>query len=396
MKLWLSRAASLPLSITLSSCTITRRCRDVILPYLPRCRHLEISNVEAAVGIRIPAHYHFPDLETLHFRCTPIGSSVVDISVARESAPRLSEVLWEDGHRYIRSSYGAQRDLPSLPWAQLKRLTLGDGTAMRTSSASLLDCLAQCPMLEHADLNVVYQYTAPRVTVLLSSLLTLRLRAIPEDIGRNTILNYLNVPKLRELTLEGGQLNVPDLASFSQRSSFELETFQLRNVFIPLQSLIAALDLMSRSLKSLAIAHSKTFLTDSYVELLCRSLNRLYPRRLLKILREPLNTLLLRYSNFLVYLPDLIRIASPPWAPAWMVGWRLPLAVGPVQGDTAFKCPKVTHVEVDKNPWRIERGGLWLDLIVDMDIPASSGLEHDLEIIAGVYPLLYAWCRSFL
>lgn len=399
IRLWLSRAASLPLSISLDRCNIKQQLIDVLLQYLTRCRHLEIIDIEPWVEIHLHAHHHFRDLETLHFRCSPSGR-VVDISAALSSAPKLREVLWEDGRRYVQGSYGVQRALTYLPWPQLKRLILGDGTKMRASSAILLDCLAQCPILEHADLNVVYLDTVPRLPVLLSSLFTLRLNAMHEDPGRNMILNYLNVPNLRELTLEGGLLDVPDLVSFFQRSSFMLETLQLRNVFISLHSLIAALELICQSLKFLAIAHAKTVMTGTYLEVLTRFFDRLYPCRFLELSRQTLDFLVRKYPkirDLLYFLPDLICVALPPCAPAWMVGWRLPLAVGYTEEGTTLKSPRVTYMEVDnKILQRFGTSGLKLNLDVDMDVPVPLGLEYELEIIASVYPGLYAWGRFLL
>lgn len=54
-------------------------------------------------------------------------------------------------------------------------------------------------------------------------------------------------------------------------------------------------------------------------------------------------------------------------------------------------------MEVDnKILQRFGTSGLKLNLDVDMDVPVPLGLEYELEIIASVYPALYAWGRFLL
>ncbi|KAF8071943.1 hypothetical protein FPV67DRAFT_908899 [Lyophyllum atratum] len=377
LKRWISRATNSPLSISLDGCSMNHGILNVILPHLSRCRHLQMLNVKPGVPRRVSFRRNFIDLETLYVQS--FTGSVVDLSEALESAPKLYEVFWEDGLQY---GSGYPQSLPALPWPQLKRLTLGDGTGMWASPAILLDCLARCPSLEHADLSVMYLHpNTPRVPILLSSLVTLHLRASADYGDHLWILDYLKVPRLRHLTLRFGSLKAPDLASFVQRSSL-LETIQLRAIYVSYDSLIESLYLVAQSLKSSAFAHFKTMLKDSGSQrgLITPSSDEFYLREHFQALRN----ILCKHFKALQLLIFFLNLHWQPRPPLWLLRSLLPLIIECPWAHTTVKYLRVTHWEIPRYESRFD-----ID-ILDAIYPLSAATDLG-TVLKNVWATLYRW-----
>jgi hypothetical protein len=260
MGCWLSRSGSLPLSISIDGIAMKQSILDVLFRHSAHCRRLQLKSVQPCPGLRIPDG-HFLILEQLHLHGI-VQTGYFMSSFA--SAPKLYEVSWEDGPH----SDGPAPPL-SLPWAQLKRLTLGSNGIMFTSMEMLLDILTMCPLLEHTSIAFKgINFVPPRSQILLPHLSSLVLRAIHTSDNYTPIFIYLTTPCLRSLTcVFGTAWPARIFSSFINRSACTLENIFLRNLS-RLTQIAEYLQIVNCSVKCLTIYHSSCIITDELLDLL--------------------------------------------------------------------------------------------------------------------------------
>ena len=260
MGLWLSRSSPLPLSISVEGVAMKQSILDVLFYHSTRCRHLELKSIHCWSGLQIP-NGNFPILERLHVysivRQTRLVSSMFAV------APELHEVYWEDGSE---DSPGLRL---SLPWAQLKHLTLGAGKAMATSVGMLLDTLASCPLLEYINVTVRGIHgVPPRNHILLPNVSSLTLKALSLNDDYTPMFTYLTTPRLRELTCVFG-LAWPShvFLSFVNRSGCALDSVHLRQLG-HLTQIVEYLQILTSSVTCLSICDAAPIVTDEVLNML--------------------------------------------------------------------------------------------------------------------------------
>jgi hypothetical protein len=265
MGLWLSRSGSLPLSISIKSMVIKQSILDVLFHHSARCRRLQLKGIQFWSGLQIP-NGDFPILEQLY-----VQSHIVPFSSMFASAPQLHEVSWRD----VLSSDSDDPSLTlSLPWAQLKRLTLiMSATRVLTSVGMLLDMFAMCPLLEYACVTFRgVDVVPPRNQILLPNLSSLALHACGPNDVYTPLFTYLTTPSLRSLTCVSGTAWPSQVfLSFINRSACALDGLYLRHLK-QLTQITEYLQVVSNSVKCLVIHNQARIVTDELLNLLTPTL----------------------------------------------------------------------------------------------------------------------------
>lgn len=260
MGLWLSRSGPLPLSISVEGVAMKQSILDVLFYYSTRCRHLELKSIHSWSSLQLPDG-NFPILERLHVHS--IVRQIRLFSSTFAAAPELHEVYWEDGSE---DSPGLRL---ALPWAQLKHLTLGTGRAMTTSTGTLLDILASCPLLEYINVTVRGIHDVPpRRQILLPNVSSLTLKALSHHDDYTPMFTYLTTPRLRKLACAFG-LAWPShvFLSFINRSGCALDSLYLRRLG-HLTQIAEYLQIVSNSVTCLSIHDTVPIITDELLNVL--------------------------------------------------------------------------------------------------------------------------------
>lgn len=242
LKLWLSRAADLPLEYTLT-CTEPPRAAAVVEASMLHAHHWQ--NVSFGLPLtHLPTldirHTSFPMLRKFTVRTSQWSSAdVVTHTIVIGNAPLLR----------IAHTFTLPEVKIEAPWLQLTTLTLGH----RVRLVECLSVLRQCEGLLKLVVTILPDTDSPAPLHATHIILPL-LESFTCDGGDDSILDHLTLPRLARL---GAALEDPNiLPSFIRRSACALRFLSLAVHTIPAASLDLCLRAIPESVKELQLTDS--------------------------------------------------------------------------------------------------------------------------------------------
>lgn len=270
---WVSRAAAVPLAISMGP-EVSHPIISVLLTHFSsRCRHIRMplsSNILWDPEIQ---EIHVPLLETFEqFDLDEPDTWMVDepqmkrVTGVLRTAPRLRHIIWSNTDAW---------GVPHVHWSQLTRLSM---TGHRLAAHESVAILQQCINLEHLIFRLM-TFASAMVPITLSNLRSLAITA-PHDYTE--LFENLTLPSLCNLSLtadarETSTYTRSSFKSFLERSGCAIDTLNLFFIELSESDLIDTLFHVQHTLRELTIQidpedgrGSQTAVTDSILSLLSR------------------------------------------------------------------------------------------------------------------------------